>query len=94
MDYCGVEFTVISSVRGSSWKWKLSILNKDKMRTSGESASRSAAIDDEAVEVLRPFVNTMHNRVSGSGRLADAAVGALVQRLEAKGIATDETLLI
>jgi hypothetical protein len=137
MDYCGVEFTVIKSGRGSSWKWKLSILDKDKMRTSGEAASRSAAIDDaheaigeglranvspdkearppdpacdiryvlhilhgarslpstEAVEVLRPFVNTMHNRISGSDRLADAAagaVGALVQRLEAKGIATDD----
>jgi hypothetical protein len=36
MDYCGVEFTVIRSVRGSSWKWNLSTLNKDKMRTSGE----------------------------------------------------------
>jgi hypothetical protein len=47
----------------------------------------------EAVEVLRPFVNTMHNRVSGSDRLADAAadaVGALVERLDAKGIATDD----
>ena len=34
----------------------------------------------------------MHNRVSGSDRLADAAadaVGALVQRLEAEGIAAD-----
>jgi hypothetical protein len=137
MDHCGVEFTVIRSGRGSSWKWKLSILDKDKMRTSGEAASRSAAISDaheaigeglranaspedearppdpacdirhilhilhgarslpstEAVEVLRPFVNTMHNRISGSDRLADAAagaVGALVQRLEAKGIATDD----
>ena len=46
MDYCGVEFTVIRSGRGSSWKWKLSILDKDKMRTSGEAASRSAAISD------------------------------------------------
>jgi hypothetical protein len=137
MDYCGVEFTVIRSGRGSSWKWKLSILDKDKMQTSGEAASRSAAISDaheaigeglrangspdhearprdpacdirhifhilhgarslpstETVEVLRPFVNTMHNRISGSDRLADAAagaVGALVQRLEAKGIATDD----
>jgi hypothetical protein len=137
MVYCGVEFTVIRSGRRSLWKWKLSILDKDKMRTSGEAASRSAAISDaheaigeglrtnaspedearppdaacdirhilhilhgarslpstEAVEVLRPFVNTMHNRISGSDRLADAAagaVGALVQRLEAKGIATDD----
>src|ERR1700692_574573 len=46
MDYCGVEFTVIRSGRGSSWKWKLSILDKDKMRTSGDAASRSAAISD------------------------------------------------
>jgi hypothetical protein len=47
----------------------------------------------EAVEVLRPFVNAMHNRSSGNDRLADAsaaAVGALVQRLEAKGVATDD----
>jgi hypothetical protein len=137
MDYCGVEFTVIRSARDSSWKWKLSILDTDKMRTSGEASSRSAAISDaheaigeglrangspenegrpldpacdinhvlhilhgarslpsaEAVEALQPFVNTMHNRISGSDRLADAAagaVGALVQGLEAKGITTDD----
>jgi hypothetical protein len=137
MDYCGVEFTVTRSARDSLWKWKLSILDKDKMRTSGEAASRSAAISDaheaigeglrangrpetegrpldpacdishvlhilhgarslpsaEAVEALRPFVNTMHDRISGSDRLADAAadaVGALVQRLEAKGIAAND----
>jgi hypothetical protein len=134
MDYRGVEFTVIRSGRGSSWKWKLSILDKDKMRTSGEAASRSTAISDaheaigeglranaspedevrppdlacdirhilhilhgarslpsaKAVEALRPFVNRMHNRISGSDRLAAGAVGTLVQRLEAKGIATDD----
>jgi hypothetical protein len=133
MDYCGVEFTAIESAGGSSWKWQLSILDKDKMQTSGEAASRAAAIiaaheaigeglranacpeDDaqrhlacdvfhilhgarglpsaEAIEALRPFVNTMRSRVSGSDRLADAAtsaVGALMQSLEAGGIATDD----
>jgi len=136
MDYCGVEFTVVSSGRGS-WKWKLLILDRDKMQTSGEAASRMAAIGDaheaigkglranaspedkarppdpacdvrhilhilhgarglpstEAVGVLRPFVDAMHNRISGRDRLANAAaraVGALVQRLEAEGIATDD----
>ena len=52
--------------------------------------SKSSA---EAVGALRPFVNTMRSRVSGSDRLADAAtgaVGALVQRLEDRGIATDD----
>jgi hypothetical protein len=47
----------------------------------------------EAVEALRPFLNTMSSRASGSDVLADAsadAVGALVQRLEATGIATDD----
>jgi hypothetical protein len=47
----------------------------------------------EAVEALRPFLNTMSSRASGSDVLAHAsadAVGALVQRLEATGIATDD----
>jgi hypothetical protein len=133
MDYCGVEFTAVESAEGSSWKWQLSILDKDRMKTCGEAASRFAAIEQahdaigeglranscgdevqisqmacdvlhilhgarglpstEAVEALRPFVNTMRNRVPGSDRLANAAaaaVGALMQRLEAKGVATDD----
>jgi hypothetical protein len=45
MDYCGVEFTAVESAEGSSWKWQLSILNKDKMKTSGEAASQAAAIN-------------------------------------------------
>jgi hypothetical protein len=47
----------------------------------------------QAVEALRPFLNTMRSRASGIDVLADAsadAVGALVQRLEATGIATDD----
>jgi hypothetical protein len=47
----------------------------------------------EAIEALRPFMNTMRDRVSGTDRLADtsaAAVNALVQRLETKGVATDD----
>jgi hypothetical protein len=47
----------------------------------------------EAVQALRPFVNTMANRACRNGRLADAsaaAVGALVQRLETQGVATDD----
>jgi hypothetical protein len=47
----------------------------------------------EAVEALRPFLNTMRGRASGIDVLADAsadAVGKLVQRLEAAGIATDD----
>jgi hypothetical protein len=47
----------------------------------------------EAVEALRPLLNTMSSRASGTDVLADAsadAVGALVQRLEATGIATDD----
>jgi hypothetical protein len=134
MDYCGVEFTAVESVEGSSWKWQLSILDKDKMKTSGEAASRMAAIrqaheaigeglranaspedetrmppptcdvlhilhgarglpSTEAVDALRPFVDAMHSRGSGSDRLADAAaaaVSALMQRLEVKGVATDD----
>lgn len=47
----------------------------------------------EAVEALRPFVNTMSNQPSENDRLADAsaaAVDALVRRLEADGVATDD----
>jgi hypothetical protein len=133
MDYCGVEFMVEPS-EGSSWKWQLSVLDKDGMKTSGEAANRSAAIEqaheaigkalranavpddeppltqlpagvlhilhgarglapDEAVEALRPFVNAMRDRVSGADTIADAsalAVGALLQALETKGVATDD----
>jgi hypothetical protein len=133
MNYCGVEFTALASAEGASWKWELSILDKNQMKTSGEAANREAAINQaheaigqglranaspgaeatlpelgsvlhilhgarglrsvEAVEALRPFVNAMRNRCSENDRLADAsiaAVGALVQRLEAKGVATDD----
>jgi hypothetical protein len=134
MDYCGVEFTAVEIAEGSSWKWQLSILDNDKMKTSGEAVSRAAAIDQaheaigrglrahaspdqeeplpqrindvlhilhgarglppaEAVEALRPFLNTMRDRIFGADRLADAsavAVGALVQTLEVKGFATDD----
>ncbi len=45
MDYCGVEFTAIESPGGSSWKWQISILYKDKIKTSGHAASRAAAIE-------------------------------------------------
>jgi hypothetical protein len=47
----------------------------------------------EAVEVLRPFLNSMRGRAAGIDVLADAstaAVGALVQRLEDTGITTDD----
>jgi hypothetical protein len=46
MNYCGVEFTAVKSAKGSSWKWQLSILDKDKMKTSGEATSRAAAIKE------------------------------------------------
>jgi hypothetical protein len=45
MDYCGVEFTAVESAEGSSWKWQLSIFDKDKMKTSGEAESQAAAIN-------------------------------------------------
>jgi hypothetical protein len=45
MDYCGVEFSAVESAEGSSWKWKLSILDGDKMKASGEATSRAAAIN-------------------------------------------------
>jgi hypothetical protein len=47
----------------------------------------------EAIEALRPFLNTMHDRASGTDRFADAsaaAVSALVQGLETRGFATDD----
>ena len=47
----------------------------------------------EAVKALRPFLNTMGCRASGIDVLADAsadAVSALVQRLEATGVATND----
>lgn len=134
MDYCGVEFTAVESAEGSCWKWQLSILDKEKMKTSGEAESRAAAIKQahdaigeglranacpdqeaqlpqlvcdvlhilhgarslpsaEAIEALRPFMNTMRYRAFGSDGLADAstaAVSALVERLEAEGVATND----
>jgi hypothetical protein len=134
MDYCGVEYTAIESAGGSTWHWRILIVNEGKVRTSGEALSRAAAInqahnaigealranarpdDDaqlpqlingvlyilhgarslspaEAVEALRPFMNTMSNRATGIDKLADAsaaAVSALIQRLEADGVATDD----
>jgi hypothetical protein len=47
----------------------------------------------EAIEALRPFMNTMRDRASGTDRFADAsaaAVSALVRRLETRGVATDD----
>jgi hypothetical protein len=47
----------------------------------------------EAVEALRPFMNTMHDRAAGNDKFSDAstaAVSALLQRLEAEGVATDD----
>jgi hypothetical protein len=47
----------------------------------------------EAIEALQPFMNMIGNRASGIDRLADAsaaAVSALVQRLQADGVATDD----
>ena len=134
MDYCGVEFTAVESADGSSWKWQLSICDRDKMKASGEAASRAAAINQaheaigeglranaetdqeeqlprqvndvlhilhgarslpcaEAVAALRPFLNAMRNRPTGTDRLAEAssaAVNALVQQLETDGVATDD----
>jgi hypothetical protein len=133
MDYCGVEFTAVESSEGS-WKWQLSIMDNDKVKTCGEAANRRAAIEQahqaiakglranavhndevplpqlvcdvlhvlhgarslpaaEAIEALGPFMEKMHNRASGTDRFADAsaaAVSALVQRLETKGVATDD----
>jgi hypothetical protein len=44
MDYCGVSFTAVESAADSSWSWQLLILDKGKLRTSGNAASRAAAI--------------------------------------------------
>ncbi len=39
-----MEFTAVECAGGSSWKWQISILDKDKIKTSGHAASRAAAI--------------------------------------------------
>jgi hypothetical protein len=47
----------------------------------------------EAIGALRPLMNTMRDRACGSDRFADisvAAISALLQRLESKGVATDD----
>jgi hypothetical protein len=134
MDYCGVEFTAVESSEGSSWKWQLSILNKDNMKASGETTNRMEAIEQacraigeglranavpdrevslpqlvsdvlhilhgarslpsaEAIDALRPLMNTMRDRACGTDRFADAsvaAISALLQRLETMGVATDD----
>jgi len=56
MDYCGVEYTAIESAEGSSWHWRILIVNEGKVRISGEAVSRAAAINQahEAIgEALR-----------------------------------------
>jgi len=134
MDYCGVEFSAVESADGSSWSWRILILDKDTMKASGQAASREAAIEQahaaigetlrasasreaevqlqhqihdvlhilhgarslpsaQAVAALRPFLNAMNDRAAGRDRIADAsiaAVSALVQRLQTRGIATDD----
>ncbi len=134
MNYCGIEFTVVEDIKCSSWKWHISILNKDKMKISGEAASQAAAVSQaheaignglradaspthetqlprtasgvlhilhgarslppaEAIDALRPFLDTMRNRTSGIDRLTDASVAAvstLVQSLEAEGVAGND----
>src|SRR5450432_3550056 len=48
----------------------------------------------KAVEALQPFLKAMRHRIPGADRFADASVNAvteLVQDLEAKGRATDDT---
>jgi hypothetical protein len=66
MDYCGVEFSAVESAEGSSWKWQLSILDDDKTKTSGEAASRAAAI------------NQAHEAI-GEGLRANAALDGGMQ---------------
>jgi hypothetical protein len=63
MDYCGVEFTAVESAEGSCWKWQISIMDKETMKTSGEAASRAAAIKQahEAIgEGLRANASPEH----------------------------------
>jgi hypothetical protein len=44
MEYCGVQFTAVESPEDSSWSWQLLTLDAEKLRTSGNAASRAAAI--------------------------------------------------
>jgi two-component sensor histidine kinase len=75
---------------GSDQKVPLPLLVNDVIHVLHGARSRPAT---EAIEALRPFMNTMRDRASGTDRFADAsaaAVSALVQRLETKGVATDD----
>jgi hypothetical protein len=48
----------------------------------------------EAIAALQPFLNVMRHRIPGADRFADAsadAVTELVQSLETRGVATDDT---
>jgi hypothetical protein len=72
MDYCGVEYIAFESVKGSSWKWRILISNKGKIKIGGETASQAAAVEqahDAIGEALRANARLDHEE--HMPRLAD-----------------------
>jgi hypothetical protein len=91
MNYCGIEFTAVEAADGSSWKWQLSVLDKDRdMTTKGEAASRAAAIS-QAHEAIGEGL-----RANGSpdqeARLPHLACGVLDILHGARGLPSAEAI--
>jgi hypothetical protein len=72
MNYCGAEYIAFESVKGSSWKWRILILNKGKIKIRGKAASQAAAVEqahDAIGEALRANARLDHQE--HMPRLAD-----------------------
>jgi hypothetical protein len=56
MNYCGVEYIAFEFAGDGSWKWRILVQNKTRIKIGGQAASRSSAIEQahEAIgEALR-----------------------------------------
>ena len=63
MNYCGVEYFAFESIAGGSWKWRILIQNKARIKIGGHAADRAAAVEHahEAIgEALRVHTGPDH----------------------------------
>jgi hypothetical protein len=63
MNYCGVEYIAFESIAGGSWKWRILLQNKTRIKIGGHAADRAAAVEHahEAIgEALRANASADH----------------------------------
>ena len=63
MNYCGVEYFAFESIAGGSWKWRILVQNKTRIKIGGQAADRAAAVEEahEAIgEALRANARPDH----------------------------------